>query len=116
MTMTRESWTNLSLADSYDLWPFDDHRGDGGGWLVIVFRDSFSSVISNELGPMVWKTEHAAQVKSSWAQWTTTYNDIHVNLVPDRTRAPGPHGCRRSLLCLPNTFVSVAPFEWSLTC
>lgn len=62
MTMTRESWTNLSLADSYDLWPFDDHRGDGGGWLVIVFRDSFSSVISNELGPMVWKTEHAAQV------------------------------------------------------
>lgn len=60
--MTHASWTNLSLADSYDLWPFDDHRGDGGGWMIVVFRDGCSSVISNEVGPMVWRTEHAAEV------------------------------------------------------
>lgn len=62
MTMTRTSHINLDIADSYDIWPVDDHRGDGGGWMIIVFRTGFSSTLSDELGPMVWRTEHAAYV------------------------------------------------------
>lgn len=61
MTMTRTSHTNLSIADSYDIWPVDDHRGDGGGWMIVVFRQGFSSMLSDEHGPMVWRTEDAAQ-------------------------------------------------------
>ncbi len=62
MTMTRTSHTNLDLADSYDIWPTDDHRGDGGRWMVVVFRDGFSSMLSDEHGPMMWPTEDAARV------------------------------------------------------
>ena len=61
MTMTRTSHTNLSLADSYDIWPVDDHRGDGGGWMIVVFRQGFSSMLSDEYGPMIWPTDSAAQ-------------------------------------------------------
>ena len=61
MTMTRTSHTNLSLADSYDIWPVDDHRGDGGGWMIVVFRQGFSSMLSDEYGPMIWPTNSAAQ-------------------------------------------------------
>ncbi|NCC36863.1 MAG: hypothetical protein EOM24_33355 [Chloroflexia bacterium] len=60
MTITRTSVRNLEIADSYDIWPVDDHRGDGGGWMVVVFRSGFSSVISDETGPVVWPSEGAA--------------------------------------------------------
>lgn len=61
MSMTRTSAHNLSIADSYDIWAADDHRGDGGGWMIVVFRDGFSSMLSDEHGPIVWPTETAAQ-------------------------------------------------------
>ena len=61
MTMTRTSARNLDLADSYDIWPVDDHRGDGGGWMIVVFRQGFSSMLSDEYGPMIWPTNSAAQ-------------------------------------------------------
>mgnify|MGYP003378117116 CR=1 FL=1 len=61
MTMTRTSHINLDLADTYDIWPADDHRGDGGRWMIVVFRQGFSSMLSDEHGPMMWLTEDAAQ-------------------------------------------------------
>jgi hypothetical protein len=80
MTMTRTSQRNLGIADSYDIWPVDDHRGDGGGRMIVVFREGFSSMLSDELGPMIWPTEEAAQ----------GYIDAIASTLPRKRCDPGP--------------------------
>ena len=80
MTMTRTSTHNLSIADSFDIWPVDDHRGDGGGRMVVVFREGFSSVLSDEVGPIIWPSEEAAQ----------SYMDAMAPGLPRHRCDPGP--------------------------
>lgn len=80
MTMTRTSAHNLSIADSYDIWPTDEHRGDGGRWMIVVFREGFSSVLSDQVGPIVWPSEGAAQ----------DYIDAMAPVLPRIKCDPGP--------------------------
>jgi len=56
MSITRTSYQNIQAADSWDVWPLDD----GTGFMLVVFRNGFSSVISTFDGPFVWKTEKKA--------------------------------------------------------
>ena len=65
MTITRTSMRNLDLADSFDIWPVDDHRGDGGGWMVVVFRNGFSSVTRKVLSCGLLKAQPWATSKRS---------------------------------------------------
>lgn len=80
MTITRTSSHNLSIADSFDIWPVDDHRGDGGGWMIVVFREGFSSVLSDEVGPIIWPSENASQ----------GYIDAMAPALPRHRSDPGP--------------------------
>lgn len=54
--LTRTSYQNMLSADSWDVWPLDD----GSGYMVVVFLNGFSSVLSTLDGPYVWENEQKA--------------------------------------------------------
>jgi len=55
--ITRTSYHNMvHLADTWDVWPLDD----GTGFMLVLFRNGFSSVISTIDGPYVWTDEQSA--------------------------------------------------------
>lgn len=79
-TLTSPSAHSFRLADSYDLWPVDDHEGDDDGWMVILCRNGFSYMLSDARGAMVWPTERAAQ----------DYMDTMAPDLPRHRYDPGP--------------------------
>jgi len=56
MPITRTSFQNVQAADTWDVWPLDD----GTGFMLVVFRNGFSAVVSSLDGPIVWPNEQSA--------------------------------------------------------
>ena len=56
MPVTRTSYQNITAADTWDVWPLDD----GSGFMLVVFRNGFSAVVSSLDGPIVWEDEQSA--------------------------------------------------------
>jgi len=54
--ITRTSFQNVRAADTWDVWPLDD----GTGFMLVVFRNGFSAVVSSLDGPYVWEDEQSA--------------------------------------------------------
>jgi len=54
--ITRTSFQNVRAADTWDVWPLDD----GTGYMLVVFRNGFSAVVSSLDGPIIWPTEQSA--------------------------------------------------------
>ncbi|GAB1411219.1 hypothetical protein MASR1M90_23730 [Desulfovibrionales bacterium] len=52
---TRTSQQNITIADSWDVWPLDDR-----GCMIAVFRNGCSAVLSSVDGPIVWADEEIA--------------------------------------------------------
>lgn len=56
MTITRTSFQNVQAADTWDVWPLDD----GSGFMLVLFLNGFSCVVSTHDGPYVWADEQSA--------------------------------------------------------
>lgn len=54
--VTRTSYLNIYAADSWDVWPLDDATG----YMLVVFLNGFSSMVSSHEGPCVWADEQSA--------------------------------------------------------
>jgi len=54
-TITRTSYQNISAADTWDVWPLDD----GTGYMLVLFLNGFSSVVSTHDGPAIWSDEQS---------------------------------------------------------
>ncbi|NCC26091.1 MAG: hypothetical protein EOM25_12995 [Deltaproteobacteria bacterium] len=76
MAITRTSFQNMTAADSWDVWPLDDATG----FMLVVFRNGFSSVVSTLDGPFIWSDESAA----------ITYITGHRPDLPRYLCDPGP--------------------------
>jgi len=55
-TITRTSYQNLYAADTWDVWPLDDSTG----YMLVLFLNGFSSVVSRHEGPVIWPDEQSA--------------------------------------------------------
>ena len=56
LPITRTSYQNVTAADTWDVWPLDD----GSGFMLVVFRNGFSALVSSLDGPYVWEDEQSA--------------------------------------------------------